>query len=104
MKKNLKIVYCMSKDVMMEVEFSRRESDMIPVFVPQIGAIVKVKGLKYKIKEVEHDVDDMEITVKSDIWLDYCRKKKQTRLDAELEALKTYPRGRFGTNRPDLGP
>lgn len=50
--------------------------------IPQIGSIVKVGGIKYKIAEIVYDWDKNNVDVKSSEYLEYIQREVKARKES----------------------
>jgi hypothetical protein len=99
----MKIVYCLSATKMMTTEISRRDTrDHLSIMIPQIGSTLIIDEKKWLIKEVEYNLDKMEIVIKSNIYVSLIKKLKKEKDDDEYKAMDSYPRNLFGQNTPSV--
>lgn len=52
-------------------------------FVPQIGASMRIEGVRYKVGDVIYDYDKREIEVQSSIYIDYIKSEAAQRYSSK---------------------
>lgn len=102
MVKKIKITYSLSQDIGVVSDVSTKNAEMLSMMVPQIGSVLTMRGKKFKIQEVNYNLDNMEIDVKSDIYCELIERVKRDKRIEERKASYTYPRKPMGQNTPSV--
>jgi hypothetical protein len=67
----MRILYCLSKDVMRKVTLNTpNETITMPFMIPQIGASMVMQDQTFIIGKVKHDFDKNEVSVYSNKYIE----------------------------------